>query len=97
MPDDLRQLYLVLGGGFPTPMGKRQRRSYIFTGGNTKLPAGTGARSIMRFSWTGKASVARYPFGFRGGVGLLFDQVVTVEGAARSSATTNSSATLAVL
>jgi hypothetical protein len=33
MPDDLRQLYQVLGGEFPTPMGERQRRSNIFTGG----------------------------------------------------------------
>jgi hypothetical protein len=39
MPDDLRQLYLVLGGGFPTPMGERQRsikhfyrRQYQITG-----------------------------------------------------------------
>jgi hypothetical protein len=40
--------------------GERQRRSNIFTGGNTKLQAVTGARSIMRGSKTGKENDAHF-------------------------------------
>ena len=66
MPDDLRQLYLVLGGGFPTPMGGKTapikhfyRRQYQITGGDWRT-----IYYAFFMDWKGKRR--RYPFGFRG-------------------------------